>query len=354
MAESIFKAPSSTDWLVGWAKRVKLTIDSGDVDGELTEFPVLVHLSGSSGVDGDDVSFVFDEVGSSSKKIALTTADGTQCYVEVEEWDSANEQAWLWVKVPSISSTADTALYLYYDTNHEDNVVYVGDCDSTPAENVWDSNFKLVTHMADYPDASSTQDSTVNNNDGTKSSADNPVQTDGVIGKAQDFSVDEVNCKAESSLRIVDALTIEAWVSPDSLSTAHFIVARGYSYWFLILSGRLAFYMFNEGGSVGYLLTPDTIPTGTFSHVAVVYNVSDSDEAKLYINGQLSTEGHIAGPIDSITSDLIIGTYLTYFPFDGTIDEVTISNTARNSAWIKASYESGGDTLLSFGSEETS
>jgi len=352
MAERVYKAPSST-WLMGWAKRVKLTIDSNDVDSELTDFPVLVHLCASSGINGGDVSFVFDEVGSNSKKIAVTTADGTECYVEVEEWDSGNEQAWLWVKVPSISSTADTALYLYYDADHGDNVAYVGDSASTIAENVWDSNFKLVAHMDDNPDASSIRDSTSNGNDGTKVSADNPMQTDGISGSAQDFSDDTINCGDDSSLNIVDTLTIEAWINPDSVSMPHFIVTRGDSYWFLVLNSKLAFYMFNDGGSFGgYLATPDNVPTGTFSHVAVVYNISDANEAKLYINGQLSVEGGIDGPIASVSDDLIIGEYWSY-PFDGTIDEATISDTVRNGAWIKASYETGADNLLTFGNEET-
>ena len=353
MTENVFRAPSSI-WLIGWTKRVKLTIASNDVDGVLTDFPVLVHLSASSGITGDDVSFIFDEVGSNSKKIAVTTADGTECYVEVEEWDSGNEQAWLWVKVPSISSTADTDLYLYYDIDHEDNIAYVGDTTSTPAENVWDSNFKLVTHMNDNPDTSSIQDSTSNGNDGTKLSADNPIQTDGISGKAQDFSSDNINCGSDSSLNIADTLTIEAWINPDSLPTVSFLMMRGQSYWLLVLQSRLTFYRFQEGGGAGYLMAPDTIPTGTFSHVAVVYNTSDTDEVKLYVDGQLVLEESLDGPIASVSDNLIIGDYLTYpFPFDGTIDEATISNTARSGAWIKASYESGGDNLLTFGSEET-
>jgi len=34
-------------WLQGWGRRVKLYIDSNDVDENLTDFPVLIHLSSS-------------------------------------------------------------------------------------------------------------------------------------------------------------------------------------------------------------------------------------------------------------------------------------------------------------------
>ena len=38
--------------------------------------------------------------------------------------------------------------------------------------------------------------------------------------------------------------------------------------------------------------------------------------------------------------------------FGGIIDEVRISNVARSAAWIKASYYSGNNSLVSYGSEE--
>ena len=178
-------------WLEGWNRRIELTIDSGDIDVALADFPVLVYLSASSGRNGDDVSAVFDELTSDGnrKKIAVTTSDGvTQCYVEIEKWDDASEKAWLWVKVPSVASGSDTDLYLYFDAGHADNTAFVGDTNSTPAETVWDSNFKFVCHMRDDPDTSSVRDSTNNNNDGAKVAAGAPAITpNGKIDGAQDF-----------------------------------------------------------------------------------------------------------------------------------------------------------------------
>ena len=353
MAESTYKAPFP-NWFVGWAKRLKVTIDCNDIDSELTDFPVLVHLSASSGINADDVSFIFDEVGSNSKKIAVTTSDGTECYVEVEEWDSVNEQAWLWVKVPSISHTTDTDLYIYYDTDQEDNIAYVGDPNSTPAENVWDNNFKLVTHMKDDPDTSSICDSTSNNNDGTKLSANNPIQTDGISAKAQDFSADNINYGTDSTLNIVDTLTIEAWINQDSLSSIHTLVGRGYSYWFFMYYNQPAFLSYRDGDVFsGILFATATIPTGTYTHVALVYDTSDPDEVKFYVNGELNNQGSIDGPINNVTPDLELGNWLNNYGFDGIIDEAKISNTSRSGAWIRASYENERDAILSFGFEET-
>ena len=354
--EGIYKAPDPSEtitWLTGWNKRIKITIDKNDVDSELTDFPLLILLTNK------DVSFIFDEVGSNNKKIAIATSDGTQCYVEIEEWDTNRENALLWVKVPTIKNTTNTNLYLYYDSEHSDNIVYVGDPDSTPAENVWDNHFKLVSHLNDDPDFSHIRDSTPNDNDGTKEWPNAPIQTDGKIGKAQEFNRiigDHVDCGTDSSLDIQYTLTIEAWVNPDSLSTVHqnTIVDRGASYWFFILNdGTLAFLRFKDG-SFGAFGTITTIPTGTFTHVAVTYDNSALNECKLYINGELSREGSLDGPIHSSASTVTLGDRSNVHPFDGIIDEVRISDEVINIAWIKASYESGRDNLVTLGIEELS
>ena len=86
-------------WLVGWDKRVKISVDPDDVSVTLSDFPILVYISNSSGRNSTDVTFIFDELQSNAnrKRIAFTTSDKvTQCYIEIEKWDTDNEQAWLW------------------------------------------------------------------------------------------------------------------------------------------------------------------------------------------------------------------------------------------------------------------
>jgi dienelactone hydrolase len=185
-----FYTQESPGWLSGWEKRVKITIDHNEVDSTLSGFPILVHLGSLSGKNGENTTFIFDEVGNDSKKIAVTEGDGkTECCAEIERWDGVSKNAWLWVKVPSINASEDTNLYLYYDKGHGDNAAYVGNTDSFPAENVWDSNFKLVLHMHDDSDVSHVGDSTSNHNVGTKIRANGPSEVDGEIGKAERFSV---------------------------------------------------------------------------------------------------------------------------------------------------------------------
>ena len=106
------------NWLGTWNKRCEIIIDSSKVDGRLDNFPVLIHLSSSSGISAQDVTDVFTDIGSNDKKIAVTECDGdTQIYVEVERWNytgtPSTSEAWLWVKVPWIQPNEDTYIYLY-------------------------------------------------------------------------------------------------------------------------------------------------------------------------------------------------------------------------------------------------
>jgi hypothetical protein len=83
-----------SSWLSGWEKRVKITIDQNDVDSDLSNFPLLVHLSSSSGWNSDDVTFIFNEISDNSEKIALTQSDGvTEYFVEIEQWDPEKKEA---------------------------------------------------------------------------------------------------------------------------------------------------------------------------------------------------------------------------------------------------------------------
>ena len=349
-------------WLSGWDKRVKITIDHNDVTSDLSNFPVLIYLSSSSGRNNDDVSFIFNELQSDAnrKKIAVTTSDKTtQCYVEIEKWDTANKKAWLWVKVPSISSTTDTDLYFYYDKDHADNTDYVGDVGSAPAKNVWDSGFKAVWHLGDSAGGSgSIRDSTSNSNHGTDSGGPTFMAA-GRVGNSIRFdgTDDCIIVPDGSSLHLGSGLSIEAWINIDIWGNWKDIVFKGggnaydSDYQFALVSNGLAWDgTYNGNWRTKYF--PTSQSTGTWLYVAVTH---DTVTVKCYRAGSEISSQSDAGAIYESSYQLGISRegaansgYL-----DGRIDEIRISNTPRSAAWIKASFESERDHLVDFGSEET-
>ena len=355
-AIGVFKTESAFP-LAGWAKRVKLIIDQNDIDAALSNFPILVYLSTSSGRNGDDVSCIFDELTSDGnrKKIAVTTSDEeTECYVEIEKWDDANEQAWLWVKVPSVASDADTELYLYYDSTHADNDTYVGDPSDAVVHNVWDSNFKLVSHMRDGADTSHIYDSTSNDNDGTKRDAAEPaITTSGKISDAQDFDgANDYIGLARNFMATPTDLTMEVWFKTAMAGAGVLVDVEG-AYVMIVgwkTVGKIA--AIADGSSANYVESGVVNDDG-WHHVVLV---NDGSLSTLYIDGgSVDTAAETLYDIDTLARVSAIGA-IWGAPgnwFNGLLDEVRISSTDRSAAWIKASYESERDDLLDFGSEES-
>ena len=222
--------------------------------------------------------------------------------------------------------------------------------DGADPTNVWDSNFKGVWHLKDYT-TSSVKDSTSNANDGTKKASNEPIEVDAKIGKGQSFdgSDDYIGVNNSSSLNIT-TLTLELFLNIDSSKTDFMMPITKYSnsYWVLqINSGtgttRVLRWIANGLNHFDY-----TISTDIWKHIVITHSGTN---ALLYVDGvNVSSSNQTSIPNNPV--DLFIGKRNDGYYFKGVIDEVRISNVARSAAWIKASYHSCNDTLLSFGPEE--
>lgn len=341
------------NWLSGWSKRVKITVNGSDIDATLIDFPVLIRLSNSSsGEDDEDVSFVFDELLSdvNRRKIAVTTSDGTtQCYVEIERWDHAREQAWLWVKAPQVSNTTDTVLYLYYDAGQPDNTAYVGDPSSAPAKHVWDASYGTVHHMEEDPSANITDSTAKDINMTSAGGMTSSSLVEGKIGKGVYFDGADDHYDAYPNQVAVHRFTFEAWIwigpNNDFWRTI-FSVGGGFGdeWRDFALVDRILTVDDGASNSFGTALT-----AGTWYYVSTTH---DGSVNRGYIDGNEQSQNY-SESWGSITHNFTISEWGgQYDYFDGILDEIRISNISRSAAWIKASYESGRDELLDFGSEE--
>lgn len=343
-------------WLNGWDKRIKITIDHNDVASNLSNFPVLIHLSNASGRNTDDVSFIFNELqsGANRKKIAVTTSDAkTQLYVEIERWDSG--EAWLWAKVPSISNTRETVLYLYYDKDHADNTEYVGDPQSTPAQSVWSPNFSAVLHFNnDFRDSS----------DGDAPS-NSPTATfvAGKMANGGEFydNGDEADYTTAAALGGTgasddDVGTVSFWMKGNEASY-DYQVDVGY------INGIIAAnYQTTASNTTNkYLMTywggwrtgsQRYVTLNLWHYVVVSWNASRG--FRMLVDG--ASYNAYSGAKSMVVSLVTIGNYNGHGAYEANaiIDEVRFVNDAEVSdAWIKASYESERDHLLDFADEET-
>lgn len=353
-----------------WAYCFDYTIDHDLIDSTLSGFPVPIKLSGSCGIGSFDATHIFDVLGANSKKIAITDSSYNQLYVEIDLWDDAGEEAYLHAKHSSVSNSADTVLKIFYDSTKDDNTTYVGDTgDEAAEENVWDSAFKGVWHKSQDPSggAGCMLDSTSNDNDGTPSGCtDAGDLVTGKFGKAIEYdgTDDYINCGSGASLDDISVITVEALIYLDSFGEANGgriaqkanVNEDGWQ--FLVQGGtganRLYFGRDWNGGTFAHWWTAaDTLTTGTWYHVAVVYNKgATTNDPLLYINGVSMAVTENVSPVGTCDSDasndLWIGARSNSGAdreFDGKICEVRVSDGQRATAWLKATYHGLFDTL---------
>ena len=348
-------------WLGTWAKRIKLDIDYTDgIGASVTHFPVSIHLKNANG----DSTKVFEEITTNSRKFAIARSDATELKAEVEQWEYdsgtvANSVGIIHCSTGSWTINADESIYIYYDSSSADNPNVGDDPDDAASNAVWDSSFDMVQHMNDAT-TSTIKDSTTNSQDGAKYAANQPIEVDGEIGKAQDF--DGTNDYVD--LGIVpasDTFNLSFWLPDKGSSSGWEVYARAQDrdQWpslGLVTEDSKFKFATNTGGE-GYewkiISTYAAITSGDY----YFFN-ADWPSIKVYKNGSstaiLDTTSSNHFTIDPTTKTSIgrAGEYANYY-FDGTVDEMRLSSVTRSLAWNKGSYKSGTDALLTYGTEET-
>jgi MSHA biogenesis protein MshQ len=333
-----------------WQYRKKITISSAGVSANLNNFPVLVSLASDADLsadaqnDGDDILFTADD-------------EVTKLSHEIESFDGASGKLVAWVRIPSLSSSVDTVIYIYYGNTLASN--------QQDAANVWDTSFKMVQHLQESAGgAGAIKDSTSNINHGT----DNNTPTFGASGQINgaigfDGTGDSIDFGSNNSLKMTDALTIGLWVNrPDNATferfLSHSIDTSNYAYELGVDVTDKDNWRFRLNNDAVTLKTLMVGSPGQWLYLVVTYDkdAGGTDEIKMYENGSLigTQDYSIAMANHGILSTNRQG------KFDGwvksTIDEVRISDTARSSDWILTSYnnQSSPASFYTIGSEEVS
>jgi hypothetical protein len=344
---------------MAFANSIPIRIDSSKIDATLTNFPLRLYLTGDSGPDGIDFSDVFTELGDSDRKKLSVMSGATECYVEIVYWDAASEKAILDVRVPSVSSSADTELDLYYDSTEPENTDYVGDTGSTPAQTVWDGNFTAVYHLGQDPTGGSgcIAESTTNGRDGTPagSMTTGDLVTTGLApGLSFDGTDDIVTAAAPTAYT---NLTVEAFFSVDPLSNTRSMVTQGKSgeaYDIFNLYWTASTMRFGYRDSADGWTAVSTALTDTDDHYAAgTYTAADT-KIRVALDGGSPAASAAFTRHTSLESTLRIGGQKNGVnDYGGMVYEVRLSNIVRSAAWIKATYNGLSDTLILSGGTET-
>ena len=305
-----------------YRKQVTFTSDVAKIPSTQSNFPALISitdtdLAADAQDDGDDILF--------------TSSDQTtKLSHEIESFNGTTGALVAWVKVPSLATS--TVLYMYYGN---------ASCSSQQdATNVWDANYKGAWHLGDAGPTTA-NDSTSNANNGTQSGG----VTFGATGKVNsatsfdgDGSGQYISIPAFTYTGST-AGTISAWVLVNTNAHDNTRAVSNFGKSVEIATTKATTnwrVIFGAGNEYN---------VGTFSYNvwAYVTLVQTSSGWNFYDDGSLSTSG------SNVISDQNDGWYFGWAgtsgrdEWDGRIDEVRISSTARSADWIATEYNNQND-----------
>ena len=318
---------------------INTTAGSGGagVAGMVLKFPVLVRL--------DKTNFDFTLVNNAGSPLGFQKSDGTALPFQIEQWDSINGRAAIWVLADTVFGN-DSSRYFAVNWNPSQPSPQNGAAVFDTA-----NGFQAVWHFSDGANAIA-QDATINAYNGSPSG---PVtDTAGVIGAAKMFNGQTSyfamagTASGKLNFPLNGPTTVSAWVSVNVLDgNSHCIVSKSdHQYGLQIRSSNdLEFMEFdNAQGWLG-VLAPAAVQTWKY-----VVGVRNGANQYIYVDGVLANATITVNAANGrdVSSDVAIGKLSGPSAgaggggnrfFNGKIDEVNMANVARSGDWIKLSFQ---------------
>jgi hypothetical protein len=316
----------------GYAFQQAITINHTMVPNtDQTNFPVLfsgvypylattANGGSATNAQGDDIIFTADSAGTQLLNF------------EQEKYVATTGEVEYWIRIPTLSHTADTIIYMFYGNAN------VTSFQSTPTA-VWDSTFAAVYHLADNAASATVKDSTASNVTGTANRNTNNTATSGQIDGAMAFngSTDTVTANG-AAINVSGSFSVEVWVNtPANANTAALLTnaagvgGNGYA-----LQLYYSTPVFGANGGGYYSVSARNITSNVWHHIV---GTRSGTRLSIYVDGVLANTatGANSTPANNV---LNIGDYGgTGEYFSGTLDEIRVSNTARSADWVATEYQ---------------
>lgn len=309
-------------WNEDWTVRKKITLDTqaAGINAELTDLPVLVRLSTagfdflSVKEDGSDLRFVAED-------------DKTVLAHRIERFDSLNELAFVWVRVPRVAAgNAAQHVWLYYGNDAAPPAQAM----PVYAESQW-----AVWSMAEETGLPQDSASAGNHVSGGTVS----FVPAGLIGGSARLAGDGGLQAGAPTLAAGNGFTLSAWIKPEQIDGQ--LLAYG-GLTLALAQGTPVATVATVGSARAAAPTP--LSLNAWHHIALSW---DAAALTLYVNGQPVATA--AAPFAAAPA-LTLGAGLV-----GEVDEVQVSTTARPAAWVAALADNQGmaTKLVRQGEEES-
>jgi hypothetical protein len=344
ITQIVNQAGNPTWYNLSWSNRRTITVNHAKVSGSssLSNFPMLFSVTdaqlktvangGSVGkADGTDILF--------------TASDGaTKLNHELESYNPATGQVIAWVQLPSLSPTADTALYIYYGN--------AAAADQQNKNGTWDSNYLGVWHLPNGTTLT-LNDSTASGFNGSNHGA---TAATGENGGGAGLDGSSAYLSFASAPTIANAnFTVSGWSRRTAANRWSMIYTQGTS---VGDQGLQLGWNSSNNFMLGFW-GDDLISTATYTdsnwHYLVGTFATSNKLQSLYIDGILdrtrTANGNYGG---SGQADMGTFTEVAGYFYPGSLDEVRVSNTVRSTAWIATEYtnQNSPSTFFSLGSQQ--
>jgi len=344
------------DW--GW--RTPLTIDKDQIStSDQTDFPVLINSTHAAWKTVANGGYAGKSNGGD---FLFTSSDGTtKLKHEIEEYDETTGELIAWVKVPTLSHTVDTVLYVYYG-----NATCADQWETDGS--TWSSDFQGVWHLKEQNSGAAAgtdlyADSSANTNTGKDYAS--ATGKDGQIGSGQQFdgSNDYLNVGNDSSINIGGDLTVSFWMKGDADVTVNRAptakeAASNCPYRMLLLqtSGKMEF-QFTVGGAWQAKVRSTTSLNDNAWRFVTAVRDDTAKTYRIYVNGVSEDNDTYAGSVNTNTTNTYLGESAYgggTLPYKGYLDEMRFADAARSVDWILTEYnnQSAPGTFYALGTDE--
>jgi hypothetical protein len=328
-----------------WLYHQKVAIDHTLVAEDLTDFPVLItHAVVQAGL--------FTHARADGADIVVTGGDGTtRLKRELVTYDAIAGELELYVRLPSLSSLADTEFCVYY-----------GNAAATEANDAdtWNADYGVVYHLKEDPAATAPQarDSTANAVHGTYDIAGATVEPNTLWdGRCILFDNGPRLLVADNpAIENADRITIEAWVNSLSWPGRAVVCRKEGSYILYDYSGGFSWYLYGPDTRLQYDIA-GTLGNGSWGYIVGTYDKdAGPNNQRLYLNGARVTQMSDTGAFALNSAPLGIGRHAggVADPFNGRIDEFRIAHVQRSDGWIATTWNNMSDpgAFAAAGTEE--
>ena len=295
---------------------------------DLINYPAFLNISKTDCMQADYDDLIFYD------------ASGNLMAAELEK--GYTDYALVWINISTLSISG-TSFWMYYG-----NTIC---SDSWDVEGVWNSGYAMVQHLNESPTngVAGHIDSTNNDNDGTPEGfggiPGSTTDAEGIIDGANVFdgANDYIDCGIGESLNIANEITVSAWLKPVGYYYyAGYNTANG----LYITSTKAYFRVDGVNAEASFSFSTNNLYHVVWTRTGTTYNC--------YVNGNFVNT--FEGQPDNVLIRYIgsRGSPSTY-PFNGSIDEVRVSNSVRTPDRIKQNYELviNQTTMTTFGDVET-